>query len=138
MVLDRFWAIFKTKCIYEEKCETVLKRKRSVENLNYKETLILVMQCCCGDNVKYRLLSKRLFQWNQEHDGCKKCQDYNKFLLEIIKWKKKHRRNIWKFACRYFSDRVRKLIYSFVCMCSFKEHTYRPKEWTSFVSLSEK
>ena len=88
MALDRFWAIFKRKCIYEEKCETVLKRKRSVENLNYKETLILVMQCCCGDNVKYRLLSKRLFQWNQEHDGCKKCQDYNKLLLEIIKWKK--------------------------------------------------
>lgn len=29
-----------------------------------------------------------MFQWNQEHDGCKKCQDYNKFLLEIIKWKK--------------------------------------------------
>ena len=44
-------------------------------------TLILVLLCCCGDNVKYGLLSKRLFQRKQEHGGWKNLQGNNKLLL---------------------------------------------------------
>ena len=42
------------------------------------------MQCWCGDNTKYGLLSKCFFQRTQEHDGWKKCQGYFKRLLEIL------------------------------------------------------
>ena len=41
----------------------------------------LVLHYCCGDNVKYGLLSKCLFQ-NQEHDGWKKCQGNKKTFLK--------------------------------------------------------
>ena len=33
----------------------------------FLETLVLVLHCGCGDNVKYGLLSERLFQRKQEH-----------------------------------------------------------------------
>ena len=68
---------FFKKRIYKEKCGTVTKRKNSVKNIvinqislehlanilydSFFETLILVLHYCCGDNVKYRLLSKLLF-----------------------------------------------------------------------------
>ena len=61
-------------------------------------TLMLVL-CCCGDHVKYKLLSKHLFlllllffQRRQEH-GCWQSHGNNKMLLKwclsLIKWHKK-------------------------------------------------
>ena len=37
----------------------------------YFETLVLAMHCYCEDNVKYRSLSKHLFQIKQQYGGWK-------------------------------------------------------------------
>ena len=55
MLSKRFWASFK-KIIYKE----MRKMDWTVESLTYFETLVL--NCSCGDNVKYGLLSKHLFK----------------------------------------------------------------------------
>ena len=78
------------KIIYKEKymsCKTKDRKKRnhkiSYESLSSKvynsliqgsftsllcfETLVLAMHCYCGDNVKYQLLSKHMFQRKQHY-----------------------------------------------------------------------
>ena len=42
--------------------------KNNIRQSNF-EALVLTLYCYCGDNVKYRLLSKNLFQKKQQHGG---------------------------------------------------------------------
>ena len=50
-----------------------IKYKYGIRLLHFG-TLVLARYCYCGDNVKYGLFSKRLFQSKQEYDGCKYLQ----------------------------------------------------------------
>ena len=64
----------------------------------YYETLVLGLNCYCGDNLKNKLLSKHLLQGTQKCEGSKSSQGNDKFLqkkqcLPFITWNKKHLSN---------------------------------------------
>ena len=55
--------------------------------------LVLVLNCCCRNIVKYRPLSKGLFQRKQEHGGGKDIRVARNFYqqcLSVTKWNKKY------------------------------------------------
>ena len=59
--------------------------------------MVLTLHCYCGDNLKYGLLSKHLFQRNQQYGLWKNIKIttnfYQKQRLPVIEWIKKHPSN---------------------------------------------
>ena len=91
MLSEMFW-IFQKKLIYKEKCETVSVKvkecKKRYKKVSYESfssiynytitlfwnlalVLVLALHWYFGDNVKYRLISKHLFQRKGQYGGCK-------------------------------------------------------------------
>ena len=55
-----------------------------LQNNFFSSFSIVVLHCCLGDNAKYGLSSKPLFQRKQEYVGRKDCQGNNRILLKIV------------------------------------------------------
>ena len=78
MLSEMFWVFQKKKKFYKEKCGTVKKIKSVSISIVYDSffwnlalALVLVLQCYCGNTVKYGLLLKHLFQRKRQYGGWK-------------------------------------------------------------------
>ena len=121
--------------------------KYKIQRLNL-ETLVLALYCYCRENIKYELRSKHLFKWT--HAKWKASESNNKHFWNIISSSYYMNKNLFNeksyinnihtgeevsSSCWDFSDKIKNIVCSFICLPYISEEQRANKHCLSWVSL---